>query len=106
MVTVTYIGDDTALTHSRPGGGRHTLFRGQPLEISDTEDIVFYRLKEVQGSPFRVEPKLVKEVVKEKTFPVPAPKTRTPRKAATGKKTSAAPSRRTPANIPKSEIFI
>ena len=55
--TVTYIGEDGALVHGRPGGTQYTFFRKQPLEITDKEDIEFYHMKEERGSPFRVEPK-------------------------------------------------
>ena len=57
MITVTYTGENAALIHGRPGGRRYTFFRGQPLEISDKEDIAFYRLKAERGSPFRVDRK-------------------------------------------------
>ena len=105
MATVTYIGSDRALSHPAPSGRRYTMFRNKPCKILD-EDVAFYREKEARGSPFRVEPKLVKEVVKEKTFPVKKTKTRTSRKGRTGKKSNAAPSRQTPTTTPKSEIFI
>ena len=54
ITTVTYIGEDGALVHGRPGGEQYTFFRGQPLKITDKEDIEFYRGKEARGSPFRV----------------------------------------------------
>jgi len=101
MAIVTYVGSDGALSHPAPSGRRYTMHRKQPCKILD-EDVEFYREKEARGSPFRVEPKLVKEVVKEKTFPVKTSKVRKIRK---GKKTVAAPSRKPPANTPKSEIF-
>jgi len=106
MATVTYIGSDGALSHPAPSGRRYTMFRKQPCKILD-EDVAFYREKEARGSPFRVEPKLAKEVVREKTFPANKPvetsKVKKPRK---GKKTGTVPSRKYPANTPKSEIFI
>ena len=105
MATVTYTGSDRVLSHPAPSGRRYTMFRNKPCKILD-EDVAFYREKEARGSPFRVEPKLVKEVVKEKSFPVKKAKTRTSRKSKTGKKSNAAPSRRTPTNTPKSKIFI
>jgi len=96
--TVTYIGEDGALVHGRPGGTQYTFFRKQPLEITDKEDIEFYRMKEKRGSPFRVEPKLVEEVVEETPFPdikpVETPEAKTPRKGKTGKKVADAPSRK------------
>lgn len=102
MATVTYTGSDGALSHPAPSGKRYTMHRKQPCKILD-EDVAFYREKEARGSPFRVEPKLVKVVVKETSFPVRKTETRTPRKGGAGKKPSAVPSRRTPANTQKSK---
>lgn len=102
MATVTYTGSDGALSHPAPSGKRYTMHRKQPCKILD-EDVAFYREKEARGSPFRVEPKLIKVVAKEKSFPVPAPKIRPPRKVPAVKKSGAAPSRRTPANTRKSK---
>ena len=101
MVTVTYLGSDGAISHPAPSGRRYTMHRKQPCKIAD-EDVEFYRGKEANGSPFRVEPKLIKEVVKETTFPVKKHTTRKTRKPKTVAKN---PSRQ-PATIPKNEIFL
>lgn len=111
MATVTYLGSDGAISHPAPSGRRYTMHRKQPCKIAD-EDVAFYRKKEAQGSPFRVEPKLGKEVVKEPFHETEKPvKKLNPRKGRKGKgnipkKPDNQPSRRTRTNIPKSEIFI
>lgn len=103
MTTVTYTGGGGAITHTPPSSGtRYTFHRNQPVKVTNPDDIVYYRMKEERGSPFRVEPKPMAKVLKEI---IKTPKKGRKQKKTTPRKKAAVgiPSR---TNTPKSDIFI